>query len=134
MRHGTGKSTHTPIKQDAPRFNPRAKGKPGAYAQSKDAAAYVARCRQRELDKMHRRLARFPALAQLDKPTPILSVSDWNAAPLDAPFTCSGEAYRSNGLGVVVDWPKPRPQAETLPIPTGTLLARGAQQAIARAA
>ena len=48
---------------------------------------------------------------------------DWNAAPLDHPFTCSGEAFRSNGLGVIVDWPRPLPAAIEAPVPLLPLVA-----------
>jgi len=54
MRHGTGHSTHSPIKQDAPAWSWRSHGNP-SYTRSADAARYVAQCRQRELDKARQR-------------------------------------------------------------------------------
>lgn len=54
MQHGTGKPTHSPIKQDAPRWKHRAHGCP-AYVHADDTQVWVSHYRQRELDKQRER-------------------------------------------------------------------------------
>lgn len=59
-----------------------------------------------------------------------LSVSDWNAALPDEPFTCQGEAYRSNGLGAVIDWGRPAQKVAVAPVPV-SIVARAGADAVA---